>query len=130
MSTTVWPSTEVVNISRALVGIVVLRGMSTLTMPPSVSMPSDSGVTSSSSMSVMPPARMLRLHGRAQRDDLVGVELAVRRLAEELLHAPPHQRHARRAADQHDLVDVGRRQAGVGERHAGRAPACGPRAAR
>ena len=27
-------------------------------MPPSVSMPSDSGVTSSSSMSVMPPARI------------------------------------------------------------------------
>ena len=27
MSTTVWPSTEVVNISRALVGMVVLRGI-------------------------------------------------------------------------------------------------------
>ncbi len=58
MSTTCWPSTEVVNISRAFVGIVVLRGMSTLTIPPSVSIPRDSGVTSSSSMLVMPPARI------------------------------------------------------------------------
>ena len=58
MSTTRWPSTEVVNISRALVGIVVLRGIRTLTMPPSVSIPSESGVTSSSSMFVIPPARM------------------------------------------------------------------------
>ena len=58
MSTTVWPSTEVVNISRALVGIVVLRGIRTLTIPPRVSIPSDSGVTSSRSMFVIPPARI------------------------------------------------------------------------
>src|SRR5947208_2160038 len=57
-STMVCPSTDVVNISRALVGIVVLRGISTLTMPPSVSIPSDSGVTSRSSMLVIPPARI------------------------------------------------------------------------
>ena len=58
MSMVVCPSTEVVKYSLARVGIVVLRGISTLTMPPSVSIPSDSGVTSSSSMSVMPPARI------------------------------------------------------------------------
>src|SRR5207247_1438760 len=33
-------------------------GISTLTMPPSVSIPSDSGVTSRSSMLVIPPARI------------------------------------------------------------------------
>ena len=58
MSTTCWPSTEVVNISRALVGMVVFLGMSTLTIPPSVSIPRESGVTSRRSMSVMPPARI------------------------------------------------------------------------
>ena len=34
-----------------------------------------------------------------------------RRAAEELLHVPPHERHARRAADRDDLVDVGRLRA-------------------
>src|SRR5216683_1663407 len=48
---------------------------------------------------------------------LVGVELAVRRLAEQLLDAAPEERHPRRAADQDDLVDVRQREAGVGERH-------------
>ena len=58
MSTVVCPSTDVVKYSLASVGIVVLRAISTLTMPPRVSIPSESGVTSSSSMSVMPPARI------------------------------------------------------------------------
>ena len=58
MSTAVCPSTEVVKYSLAMVGIVVLREISTLTMPPSVSMPRERGVTSSRSMSVIPPARM------------------------------------------------------------------------
>src|SRR6266545_3756148 len=58
MSTAVCPSTEVVKYSFAMVGMVVFRGISTLTMPPSVSIPRLSGVTSSSSISVMPPARI------------------------------------------------------------------------
>ena len=39
-----------------LVGIVVLRSISRVNTPPSVSMPSDSGVTSSSSTSLTSPA--------------------------------------------------------------------------
>ena len=62
----------------------------------------------------------LRLHRGAQRDDLVRVQLAVRRLAEELLHSTAHERDPRRAADQDHLVDVRRGEAGVGERHPAR----------
>ena len=55
------------------------------------------------------------LHGGPERDDLIGIELAVRRLAEQLLYAPAHERHACGAADQDDLVDVGRAQPRVGK---------------
>ena len=63
----------------------------------------------------------LRLHRGAQRHHLVRVQLAVRRLAEQLLHPPAHQRHAGGAAHQHHLVDVARSQAGVAQAPAGRA---------
>ena len=56
-STLVWLSVAVEKISLFRVGIVVLRVMSVVITPPSVSMPSDSGVTSSSSMSLTSPAR-------------------------------------------------------------------------
>ena len=49
-------------------------------------------------------------------DDLVGVHALVRVLAEELLHRLLHGRHARHAADEDDVVDVGGRQLRVGER--------------
>ena len=62
----------------------------------------------------------MRLDRRTQRDDLVGIELAMRGLAEQLLHPPPHEGNARRASDQHHLVDVRRRQSGVGEGHPAR----------
>ena len=55
-STCVWLSAAVENISLLRVGIVVLRGISVVITPPSVSMPSDSGVTSSSSRSFTSPA--------------------------------------------------------------------------
>ena len=55
ISTVVWLSSAVENVSDFLVGIVVLRGMSTVVTPPSVSMPSESGVTSSSSTSFCSP---------------------------------------------------------------------------
>ena len=58
MSTAVCPSTDVVKYSLAMVGMVVLRGINTLTIPPRVSMPRDRGVTSRRSMSVIPPARI------------------------------------------------------------------------
>jgi hypothetical protein len=45
----------VVKISDRLVGIVVLRSISLVKMPPLVSMPSDSGVTSSSRTSLTSP---------------------------------------------------------------------------
>ena len=55
-STLVWLSAAVENVSLFRVGIVVLRGISVVITPPSVSMPSDSGVTSSSSRSLTSPA--------------------------------------------------------------------------
>ena len=64
-----------------------------------------------------PAGQDLGLHRRAERHDFVGIELAMRRLAEELLNALPHERHARRAADQHDLVDLTRGEPRVIERH-------------
>ena len=48
------------------------------TTPPIVSMPSDSGVTSSSSMSCLPLDENVRLNGCAERDDFVGIEFGVR----------------------------------------------------
>ena len=56
------------------------------------------------------------LHGGAERDDLVGVQLAVRRPAEQLADQATDERDARRAADEHDLVDLRRAELGVGER--------------
>ncbi len=56
------------------------------------------------------------LDGRADGDDFVRVDALVRLLAEELLHELLDLRHARRAADEHDLVDVRRLQPGIGKR--------------
>ena len=56
MSTAGWLSVAVLKISVFLVGMVVLRGMSTVMTPPRVSTPSDSGVTSSSTTSFTSPA--------------------------------------------------------------------------
>ena len=81
-STLVWLSAAVEKISLFRVGIVVLRGISVVITPPSVSMPSESGVTSSSSRSLTSPASTPRLHRRADRDDFVGVDALVRLLAE------------------------------------------------
>ncbi len=58
------------------------------------------------------------LHGRAHRDDLVGVHRLVRILAEELLDLLLHQRDPRRATHQNDLVDLAGREAGVRKRAA------------
>ena len=56
MVTAVWLSSAVENTCVALVGIVVFFSISLVITPPSVSMPSDSGVTSSSSTSLTSPA--------------------------------------------------------------------------
>ena len=56
ISTEVWLSEAVEKVSLLRVGMVVLRSMSLVNTPPSVSMPSESGVTSSSSTSFTSPA--------------------------------------------------------------------------
>ena len=53
--TAFWLSSAVEKVWDFLVGIVVLRSMSRVNTPPSVSMPSDSGVTSRSSTSLTSP---------------------------------------------------------------------------
>ena len=55
ISTVFWLSSAVVKISDLRVGIVVLRSISLVKMPPFVSTPSDSGVTSSNRMSFTSP---------------------------------------------------------------------------
>ncbi len=55
ISTDGWLSSAVVNTSERLVGMVVLRSMSRCMTPPLVSMPSDSGVTSSNRTSFTSP---------------------------------------------------------------------------
>jgi hypothetical protein len=84
MATLVWPSTPVVKCSVAEAGMVELRWMILATTPPSASMPSESGVTSSSSMffgGFGAAAENVGLHGRAEGDDFVGIEFGVRLLA-------------------------------------------------
>ncbi len=57
-----------------------------------------------------------RLNGRADRDHLVGIDALVRLLAKELFDDFLDLGHARHAADQDHLVDLGRRQASVLQR--------------
>ena len=76
-------------------------------------MPSDSGVTSSKQDVLDLALQHARLDGGADGDDFVRVDALVRLLAEQLFHDLLHLRHARHAADEHDLVDVGCLEAGV-----------------
>ena len=55
MVTAFWLSSAVENVWLFLVGIVVLRSIRRVNTPPSVSMPSDSGVTSSNRTSLTSP---------------------------------------------------------------------------
>ena len=59
------------NVCEALVGIVVFFSISLVNTPPSVSMPSDSGVTSSSSTSLTSPREHAALDRRADGDGFV-----------------------------------------------------------
>ncbi|EIM97742.1 NAD-specific glutamate dehydrogenase [Paraburkholderia hospita] len=56
------------------------------------------------------------LDRRAERDDLIWIEIGQRRLAEKVFDRAADHRHARRAADEHDAVDIGRRQLRVAQR--------------
>ena len=109
-------SSAVVKTSVRRVGIVVLRSMSLVITPPLVSMPSDSGVTSSSRTSLTSPRSTPAWTAAPMATtssgltDLFG-SLPVR-LDDEVLHG----RHAGRAADEDDVVEVALGDAGVLER--------------
>ena len=64
------------------------------------------------------------LNRRADRDDFVRVHALVRFLAEEFLDDLLHLRDARRAADEHDFVDLARVDAGIVERLLASGPPC------
>ena len=83
-------------------------------------MPSDSGVDVEQEHVLDVALQHAGLDGGADGDHLVRVDALVRLLAEQLLHDLLHLRHAGHAADQDHLVDLGRGQAGVLERHAAR----------
>ena len=55
------------------------------------------------------------LDGGANRHHLIRVDALVRLLAGQLAHQLLHHRHARRAAHQHDLVDLAGLQAGIAQ---------------
>ena len=124
MSTADWLSSAVLNISVRRAGIVVLRSMTLVITPPSVSTPSDSGVTSSSRTSLTSPLMIAGLDRGADRDDLVGVDGHVRVLAAgQPAHQVLHGGDPGRAADEDDLVDVVGGDLGVGHRLLDRAEA-------
>ena len=94
-----------------------------------VSMPSESGVTSSSNLSSTVAGEDAGLHGRAQRDHFIGIQFGVRLRAEQLFDGVAHQRDARRSAHQDHFIDLLDRDAGVRDAVRGTAPACGSRSA-
>ena len=57
-----------------------------------------------------------RLHRGAERDGLVGMHAHARLLAEVVAEQPPHHRHARAAADEHDVADAAAVELGVAQR--------------
>ena len=76
-------------------------------------MPSESGVTSSSSWSSTVARENAGLHRRAQRDHFVGIQFGVRLGAEQHFDRAAHQRNARGSAHQHHFIDLLHRDAGV-----------------
>ena len=105
IGTSGWLSTLVVKISLCSVGMVVLRGISLVKTPPPVSTPIESGVTSSSSTSSISPesaAPWIAAPTATTSSGLTPLCGSRRRTRDRLLH----RRHARHAADEHDLVDL------------------------
>ena len=101
--TAVWLSSAVENVWVALVGIVVFFSMSLVITPPSVSMPSDSGVTSSSSTSLTSPVSTPAWMAAPTATASSGLTSLRGSLPKKSLHHLLHQRHARLAADQDHL---------------------------
>jgi hypothetical protein len=111
-----WLSAAVEKVSFLLVGMVVLRSMSLVITPPSVSTPSAQR-GDVEQQDVLDVAREhAALDRRADRDDLVGVDALVGLLAEDLLAHLLDLRDAGRAADEDDLVDLARVEPGVLDR--------------
>ena len=118
MATLVWPSTPVVKCSVALAGMVELRWMILATTPPSASMPSESGVTSSSSRSSVaaePPARICACTAAPSATTSSGLSSVWGFLPRALRLKSSSTKVAdggdpRRAADEDDFVDGIRRQ--------------------
>ena len=94
-------------VSVLLVGIVVLRAISTVITPPSVSTPRLEG-RSVEHENVLHIALGDRpLNGRANGDHFIGIDASVRLFAfEQILHELLHHRHAGRSANQHDFIDL------------------------
>ena len=114
ISTDGWLSSAVVKISERLVGIVVLRSISVVITPPLVSMPRRQRGDVEQQHVLDLALEDAGLERRADRDDLVGVDALVGLLAaEQLLDHLGDGRHPGGAADQHDVVDVGDRDAAV-----------------
>ena len=111
--TAVWLSSAVVKVSFFSVGMVVfLRDEHGHDAPLGLQAQRQRGhVEQEHALDVAGQDRSL--DGRADGDDLVGVDPLVRLLAEDLLDDLLDAGHAGRAADQHHLVDVRRLELGV-----------------
>ena len=110
-----WLSTTVVKICVFLVGIVELRSISLVNSPPWVSTPSDSGVMSSSTRSLMSPRRMPPWMAAPMATTSSGLISRFGLLPKIRSTAWAHQGGAGLAADQQHLVDLVGAQAGAGE---------------
>ena len=114
--TAVWLSSAVEKVWLFLVGIVVLRSIRRVNTPPSVSMPSDSGVTSSSRTSLTSPFSTPAWIAAPIATTSSGLTPLLRLPAEELLHGLGDLGHAGHAADQDHLVDFRGLEAGIAQR--------------
>ena len=125
ISTWGWLSLAVEKTWLLEVGMVVLRSMSRVITPPRVSMPSDSGVTSSSRTSLTSPASTPAWMAAPTATTSSGLTPLWGSLPPNmLLDRLDHGRHAGHAADEDDLVDVRGLEAGVLERRRARVPRC------
>ena len=104
--TAVWLSRVVVKMCDFCTGAVVLRSIRVAKWPSKVAMPSESGVTSSSSRSRSPETSMLPWIAAPTATTSSGFTPRCSALAEELRHGRLHHRRAGLAADEHDVVDV------------------------
>ena len=89
--------------SVALAGMVELRWISFDTTPPIVSMPSESGVTSSKQRVLDIAGEDCGLNSGSQRDDFVRIQLRVGLRLEQAPNRLANKRNSRRSADENDF---------------------------